>query len=193
MNGCGKWELNGKWPVQSKRNYPKLNFIPFDMEHQFGDAEIGGICRENIVYIILNANHNTLKGQLRAKFCLPQCCQWCPRLLPKKCIVTDDPGSKPDQRYARRKDSQNYIRIFHVLLTVHSCIICFKWSQLGAHCFLVDLFQLLYMFRATMCLSSGELTLSKRNWYFSLCMGGCLLCCRRPDSHPYRTKTTSVA
>jgi hypothetical protein len=24
--------------------------------------------------------------------------------------VTDDPGSKPDQRYARRRDRQNYIR-----------------------------------------------------------------------------------
>ena len=36
----------------------------------------------------------------------------------------------------------------------------FKWSQLGAHCFSVYLFQLLYMFRATMCPSSGELTVS---------------------------------
>jgi len=82
MNGCGKWEMTGNWPVQSKWNYPKLNFIPFDMKHQFGDTEICGIWRENIVYIIVNANHNTFKGQLRAKFCLPQCCQWCPRLLP---------------------------------------------------------------------------------------------------------------
>ena len=32
------------------------------------------------------------------------------------------------------------------------------------------------MFRATMCPSSGELTVSMRHWYFSLCMGGCLLC-----------------
>jgi len=52
----------------------------------------------------------------------------------------------------------------------------FKWSQLGAHYFLVYLFQLLYMFRATMWPSSGELTLSMRHWYFSLCMGGCLVC-----------------
>ena len=28
------------------------------------------------------------------------------------------------------------------------------------------------MFRATMCPSSGELTVSVRKWYFSLCMGG---------------------
>ena len=26
------------------------------------------------------------------------------------CVVTDDPGSKPDQKHARRRDRQNYIR-----------------------------------------------------------------------------------
>ena len=31
---------------------------------------------------------------------------------------------------------------------------------------------LLYMFRATMCPSSGEITVSMRHWYLSLCMGG---------------------
>jgi len=41
------------------------------------------------------------------------------------------------------------------------------------------------MFRATMCPSSGELTVSVRHWYFLLCMGGCLVC--RPDSHPYNS------
>ena len=55
-----------------------------------------------------------------------------------------------------------------------------KRSQLGAHYFLEYLFQLLYMFRATMCPSSGELTASMRHWYFSLCMGDCPAC--RPDS-----------
>ena len=25
-------------------------------------------------------------------------------------LLTDDPGSKPDQKYARRRDRQNYIR-----------------------------------------------------------------------------------
>jgi hypothetical protein len=49
---------------------------------------------------------------------------------------------------------------------VHPCIICFKWSQLGAHYFLVHLFQLLYMFRATLCPSSGDLTVSLRHRYF---------------------------
>jgi len=36
--------------------------------------------------------------------------------------------------------------------------------QLGAHYFLVYLFQILYMFQATMCPSSGELTVSMRHW-----------------------------
>jgi hypothetical protein len=31
---------------------------------------------------------------------------------------------------------------------------------------------LLYMFRATMCPSSEEITVSMRHWYLSLCMGG---------------------
>ena len=31
---------------------------------------------------------------------------------------------------------------------------------------------LLYTFRATMCPSSGEITVSMRHWYLSLCMGG---------------------
>jgi len=42
------------------------------------------------------------------------------------------------------------------------------------------LFQILYMFRATMFPSSGKLTVSMRHWYFVLCMGGCLVCCSRP-------------
>jgi len=58
---------------------------------------------------------------------------------------------------------------------LQSCIIFFKWSQLGEHYYLVYLFQLLCMFRATMCPSSGELTVSLRHWYFSLRMGGLLL------------------
>ena len=102
---------------------------------------------------------------------------------------------------------------------MHPCIVFFKWSQLGAHYFLVYLFQLLYMFRATMCPSPGQLTISMRHWYISLCMGGCLVCwlgwvdqtamhtewkipvshryglipTSRPDSHAYRVKNTSVA
>ena len=57
----------------------------------------------------------------------------------------------------------------------------FKWSQLGSHYFFLHLFQLLYLFRATMFPSSAELLVSMRHWYFSLCMVGCLVC--RPDSH----------
>ena len=61
----------------------------------------------------------------------------------------------------------------------------FKLSQLVAQYRLVYLFQLLYMFRTTMCPSSGELTLSMRHWYFSLCMGGYLVCWLGCDqSHP---------
>ena len=54
----------------------------------------------------------------------------------------------------------------------HYRLFFFKWSQLGAHYFLVYLFQFLYVFWATMCPYSGEI----RHWYFSLCMGGCLVC-----------------
>ena len=53
---------------------------------------------------------------------------------------------------------------------MHPCIMFFKWNQLGTHHFLVYLFQLLHMFRATMCPSSGELTVPMRNWYFSHCV-----------------------
>ena len=49
----------------------------------------------------------------------------------------------------------------------NSSIICFKWSQLGAHYFLVYVFQLLYMFPATMFPSPAEHTASMRRWYFS--------------------------
>jgi len=100
-------------------------------------------------------------------------------------------------------------------------IICFKWSQLSAHYSLVHLFQLLYMFRATMCPSSGELNVSDATqvfftlygwlsgwlfqllymfratmcpssgeltvpmWhgYFSLSMGGCLVCADQTTTH----------
>jgi len=52
---------------------------------------------------------------------------------------------------------QTKFYVFYDLFSVHSCIIFFKWSQLGAHYFLVYLFQLLYMFRATMCPSLAGL------------------------------------
>ena len=43
--------------------------------------------------------------------------------------------------------------------------------------FLIYLFSLLYMFRESICPSSGELTVSIGHWYLSPCMGGCLVCC----------------
>ena len=46
------------------------------------------------------------------------------------------------------------------------------WSGIRVAGFLVYLFQLLLMFRATVCPSSGELAVSMRHWYFALCMGG---------------------
>ena len=79
-----------------------------------------------------------------------------------------------------------YISQYNIILLLY----LFKCSQLGAHYFFVYLFQLLYMFRANVCPSSGEITVSMRHWYFSLCMCGCLFC--RPDSHPYRAKNSSV-
>ena len=49
-------------------------------------------------------------------------------------------------------------------LTAHPCIIFSKWSQLVAHHFLVYLFQVLCMFRATVFPSSWELSVSMRHW-----------------------------
>ena len=43
------------------------------------------------------------------------------------------------------------------------------------------------MFRATMCPSSGELTVSMRHWYFSFCMGDCLVC--RPKKEHRKSET----
>ena len=77
-------------------------------------------------------------------------------------------------------------------------IICFKWSQLGTHYFLVYLFQLLYTFRATMCPSSVGLTVSMRHWCFSLCMGGSMVGCQptilppiQSEKHQCRIDTVS--
>jgi len=103
-------------------------------------------------------------------------CQITKRLLPNSMTLSDIWNQK--------------VRVF-VLLTMHPCIIFFKWTQMGSHCFLVYLFQLLYMFRTTMCPSSRELTLSTRYWYFSLRMDYNLVC--RPESHPYRVKNTGGA
>ena len=60
---------------------------------------------------------------------------------------------------------------FYVLLTVHPCTIL----QINPNrcTILLSIFMsLLYVFRATMCPSSGENTVSMRHWYLSLCMDG---------------------
>ena len=60
---------------------------------------------------------------------------------------------------------------FCVLWTVHPCTIL----QINPTRFaiLLSIFIcLLYVFRATMCPSSGEITVSMRHWHLSLCMGG---------------------
>jgi len=59
------------------------------------------------------------------------------------------------------------------MLTVHPCIIWFKWSQPSAHYFLAYLFQLLYMFRVTMCPSSGELYLCDTGIFHSVWVAVC--------------------
>jgi len=57
----------------------------------------------------------------------------------------------------------------------------FKMKSNRCTLFLVYLFQLLYMFQATIYPSSVELTVSMRHWYFSLCMGG--LVSSQPADH----------
>ena len=74
--------------------------------------------------------------------------------------------------------SGNWVPIIRRTYCIYATLVFFTlygWLS-GLHYFLVYLFQLLYMFRATMCPSSGELTVSVGQWYFSLCMGGCLVC-----------------
>ena len=56
----------------------------------------------------------------------------------------------------------------------------------------IFLFSLLYMFRTSICPSSGELTVSMRHWYLSLCMGGCSVCCSiQSDKYQCRIDTVS--
>ena len=60
---------------------------------------------------------------------------------------------------------------FYVLLTVHPFTIL-QINPTRCTILLCIFISLLYMFRATMCPSSGELTVSMRHWYLSICMGG---------------------
>jgi len=65
--------------------------------------------------------------------------------------------------------SGNYVPIIRRAYCIYVTLVfftlggCLVW---GAYCFLVYLFQLLYAFRATVCPSSGELTVSMVHWYF---------------------------
>ena len=63
--------------------------------------------------------------------------------------------------------------MFYVLLTVHPCNIL-QLNPTKCTILLSIFISLLYMFRATVCPSSGEIAVSTRmrHWYLSLCMGG---------------------
>ena len=61
--------------------------------------------------------------------------------------------------------------MFCVLLTVHPCTIL-QINPTRCTILFSIFISLLYMFRATMCPSSGEFTVSMQHWYLSLCMGG---------------------
>ena len=66
-------------------------------------------------------------------------------------------------------------------ITTYSRILCFVYRASlynlfqtkppSCTLFLVNLFQILYMFRATICPSSGELTVSIRHWHFCTLYG----------------------
>ena len=72
----------------------------------------------------------------------------------------------------------------HVALTIY-----YFSSSSSVIYFLVYLLQLLYTFRVAMCPSSGELTVSLRRLYFSLCMD---VLTSTPDSHPSSSSSSSV-
>jgi len=59
----------------------------------------------------------------------------------------------------------------------NQCRASCHWIQVGAQFCLVYIYIYIYMpllsiFRATMCPSSGEITVSMWHWYLSICMGG---------------------
>jgi len=64
-----------------------------------------------------------------------------------------------------------FIFFFNVLLTVYPCTIL-QINPTRCTVLLSIFISLLCMFRATTCPSSGEITVSIRHWYLSLCMGG---------------------
>jgi hypothetical protein len=60
---------------------------------------------------------------------------------------------------------------FYVLLIVHPCTIL-QINPTRCTILLSIFISLLYMFRTTICPSSGEIAVSMRHWYLSLCMRG---------------------
>jgi len=50
------------------------------------------------------------------------------------CVVTGDPGSKPDQKYARRRDRHNYIRNNRVQLGLGAKEFRFFLQYIGTMC-----------------------------------------------------------
>jgi len=66
------------------------------------------------------------------------------------------------------------LKIFKVLLTVHPGMILVN-NQLDAQFFMLFI-SILYMFRAAMCPSSGELLYPCDTWFMSFCVDDRLLC-----------------
>ena len=79
---------------------------------------------------------------------------------------------------------------FYVLLTVHPCTIL-QINPTRCKILLSIFISLLYMFWATVCPSSGEITVSMWHWYLSLCMGGMWSSgwSFTPTSRPHATHT----
>ena len=95
--------------------------------------------------------------------------------------------SEHGKHFSHSQLEENYLIV--ILCFVDRASLYNHWHIKPIKCtyFLVHLFSLLYMFRTSINLSSGELTVSMRHWYLSLCMGDC------PDIHPYTVTNTNVS
>ena len=90
-----------------------------------------------------------------------------------QCLETyhDGPLALRQSKSDMTSVNQKHIAYFFVLFAVQPCTIL----QINpTRCTILSsiFISFLYMFRATMCPSSGEITVSMRHWYLSLCMGG---------------------
>ena len=79
---------------------------------------------------------------------------------------------------------------FYVLLTLHPSTIL-QINPTRCTILLSIFISLLYTFQANMCPLSGEITVSMRYWYLSLCMGGVWSAgwSETPTSRPDATRT----